>query len=70
MYAIKRDFFDRRSGKDRRRKIKLDHFLYKDSERRSVAERRSRAERREGWVKVSKWSSVCLGDLKLAKLLG
>jgi hypothetical protein len=33
MHGIKRDFFDRRSGKDRRRKIKLD-FLSKGSEKR------------------------------------
>ena len=69
MHAIKRDFFDRRSGKDRRRKFKLDYFLYKGSEKRSLEERRSQAERREGWVKISKWSSVCLADIKLAKFL-
>ena len=69
MYAIKRDFFDRRSGKDRRRKIKLNHFFYKGTEQRSLFERRSEAERREGWVKISKWSSVSLGDIKLGKFL-
>ena len=69
MHAIKRDFFDRRSVKDRRRKIKLDRFLYKGSEKRILTERRSKAERREDWVRISKWSSICLGDIKLAKFL-
>ena len=69
MYAIKRDFSDRRSGKDRRRRLKLDHFLYKGPEKRSLDERRALAERREGWVKISKWSSVCLRDIKLGKFL-
>jgi hypothetical protein len=69
MHAIKRDFFDRRSGKDRRRKFKLGYFLYKGSEKRSLEERRLQAERRGGWVKISKWSSVCLADIKLAKFL-
>ena len=69
MHTIERDFLDRRSGKDRRRKIKLNYFLYKGSEKRNLAERRSQTERREDWVKVSKWSSVCLRDIKLAKFL-
>ena len=69
MYATKRDFFDRRSPKDRRRKIRLDNFLYNGMEKRIVAERRAKIERREGWVRISKWSSVCLGDIKLSKFL-
>jgi hypothetical protein len=29
--------------------------------------RRSQEERRDGWVRVSKWSSVYMRDLKIAK---
>ena len=70
MLAIKREVFDRRSVKDRRRKIKLAYFSYKGPERRNMQERRSQTERRDGWVKVSKWSSVCLLNIKLSKFLG
>ena len=69
MYALKRSFFDRRSGKDRRRKIKLDYFLYKGKDKRSVIDRRAQSERREEWVRVSRWSSVCLREIKLSKFL-
>ena len=69
MYALKRDFFDRRSGKDRRRSISLHHFFYRGSERRVMQDRRSQEERRYGWVRVDKWSSVHLPDLKIAKFL-
>ena len=69
MCTIDRAFFDRRSGKDRRRRIKFDWPLYKGSEKRSLNEQRSQTERREGWVKVGKWSSVRLADIKLARFL-
>ena len=70
MYTTERNSLDRRSGKDRRRRIKFDYFLYKGPERRNLDERRSKAERRGDWVGVSKWSSVCLLNLKLARYLG
>jgi len=69
MYAIKRSFLDRRSGKERRKTISLPHFLYKGPERRFLQDRRSIEERREGWVRISRWSSVHLAGLKLAKYL-
>jgi hypothetical protein len=69
MYTIDRAFFDQRSGKNRRRKIKIDWLFYKGSEERRLKERRSQTERREGWVKVGKWSSVCLSDIMLARFL-
>ena len=59
---------ERRAGKDRRRAFNLNRFLYKGSERRKVLQdRRTPEERREGWVRISKWSSVNLRDLKIAK---
>ena len=69
MYALKRSFNDRRSGKDRRRFISLNRFRYKGSERRALNKRRLKIERRDGWVRVSKWSSVKMQDLKIAKYL-
>jgi len=52
-------FLDRRSGEDRRQAYDLDYFPRGGTERRSGKERRLREERRDGWVRVSKWSSVC-----------
>ena len=64
---------DRRSGKDRRSRIRIFGFLRKgdalDSERRSSGERRSPVERRDGWVRIGKWVGVCLDKLKIAKFL-
>ena len=62
-----RTYLERRSGKDRRRIFSLHRFFYKGSERRILQDRRSQEERRTGWVRVSKWSSVNLQDLKIAK---
>ena len=69
MLMPKRSYADRRSGKERRRRFSLSRFWYRGSERRRHQERRSEFERRDGWVKVSKWSSVFLGDLKISKFL-
>ena len=69
MSEIKREQLDRRSAKDRRKKFKLSHFFYKGEERRSLQERRSNPEKRTNWIRVSKWSSVHLTDLKIAKYL-
>ncbi len=70
MYALKRNGSDSRSGKDRRRIISLDRFLYKGGERRrNINDRRSQEERRYGWVRIDKWSSAYLPDLKIAKYL-
>ena len=61
---------DRRSGKDRRRSAyNLARRIHGGVDRRNGAERRSKAERRAGWVRVSKWSSVYLRDLRIAKFL-
>lgn len=64
-----RSSFDRRSGTDRRKAYRLGFFLKGGVERRSGTERRSRHERRKGWVRVDKWSSAHLEELKIAKFL-
>jgi len=69
MYEIKRAPAERRSGKDRRSFFSLRRFHYKGPDRRDRQDRRSRLERRDGYVKIGKWSSVKLQDLKLAKYL-
>ena len=58
---------ERRSGKDRRRFFSLQRIFYNRPERRVLENRRSQGERREGWVRINKWSSVYLQDLKIAK---
>jgi hypothetical protein len=67
MPAIKRVSSERRSGKDRRRIFSLHRFLYKGPEKRVLQDRRSQVERRDGWVRISKWSSVEIRELKIAK---
>ena len=69
MFEIKRASSERRSGKDRRRFFSLRRFRFKGSERRLQQEQRSKLERRDGYVKIGKWSSVKMRDLKLAKYL-
>lgn len=67
--GIQRSINERRSGKERRRKISLSRFLYNGPEKRGNQDRRLPEERRDGWVRVSKWSSVPLWELKIAKFL-
>jgi hypothetical protein len=69
MYAMKRNFSDRRSGKNRRRIFSFHRLRYKGPERRGRHDRRSRLERRDGYVRIAKWSSVNMQDLKIAKYL-
>ena len=69
MYERRCSAIDRRSGKDRRRIFTPAHLFYKGSERRKLKERRLQTERRQGWVRVGKWASVFLRDLKIAKFL-
>jgi hypothetical protein len=64
-----RSKIERRSGKDRRKKISLSRLFYNGPERREINDRRSQPERRDGWVRLSKWSSVNLADLKISKFL-
>jgi hypothetical protein len=69
MDRLKRSFSDRRSAKNRRRILSLHRLRFKGSERRALRDRRSQIERRDGWVKIGKWSSVKMQDLKIAKYL-
>jgi hypothetical protein len=69
MYPMERNFSDRRTGKNRRRLFSLHRFHYKGPERRVHKDRRSRLERRVGYVRIDKWSSVNMQDLKIAKYL-
>lgn len=69
MSENKSSIIERRSGKDRRRIFNHGHFLFGRAARKNPLEQRSQAERRAGWVRVNKWSSVYLSDLKIAKFL-
>jgi hypothetical protein len=69
MPVIKRLASERRSGRDRRRFISMQRFSYNGPERRDAKDRRSRVERRDGWVRVSKWSSVEIQGLKIARFI-
>ncbi|XPS88116.1 uncharacterized protein Dvar_61340 [Desulfosarcina variabilis str. Montpellier] len=65
----KRSFIERRSGKDRRQTFSFKRFSFNRLDRRKVHERRSRIERRKNWVRISKWSSAPLKQLKISKYL-
>ena len=69
MHTLNRSLSDRRSGKKRRKILSLHRLRYKGSERRVAQDRRSQFERRDGWVRITKWSSVKMQDLKIAKFL-
>jgi hypothetical protein len=68
MAKTQRDFIERRTGKDRRRRFGIIRAVYSGPNRRR-RERRATEERRVGWVRISKWSSALLKDLKIAKYL-
>ena len=70
MPEVFRRFPERRTGKDRRKILGLHRIFYKGPERKMVQkDRRSQKQRRDGWVRISKWSSTKLHDLKIAKYL-
>jgi len=69
MIMEKRSFTDRRSIKGRRKAINFHCLYYSGKERRSKEDRRSPSEKRKGWVRIGKWSSVNLWDLKIARFL-
>lgn len=70
MSQVLRIIPERRTGKDRRRIFSLHRFFYKGPERRkALLDRRMLEERRDGWVRISKWSSMNLSDLKISKYL-
>jgi hypothetical protein len=57
-------YLDRRTVEDRREAYDIDYFADAGTERRNGKDRRKPQERRKGCVKVSKWSSVCVGENK------
>ena len=73
MQESDRSPIDRRSVKERRRRLSLTRLSFKGgnrgSDRRVSEERRVNPERRDGWVRMSKWASVCLDKLKISKFL-
>lgn len=70
MKQVLRIIPERRTGKNRRRIFSLHRFFYQDAERRNAHyDRRSQKERRDGWVRISKWSSVEIQGLKIAKYI-
>ncbi len=70
MSQVLRIIPERRTGKDRRKIFSLHRFFYKGPERRkALHDRRLQEERRDGWIRISRWSSVDLHDLKISKYL-
>jgi hypothetical protein len=70
MLQVLRIIPERRTGKDRRKVFSLYRFFHKGPERRkALSDRRAQEERRDGWIRISKWSSVNLQDLKISKYL-
>ena len=69
MHAMKRNFSDRRSGKSRRRIFRFYRSDYNGPDRRTRQDRRSQLERRDGYVRIDKWSSVNMCNLKISKYL-
>jgi hypothetical protein len=70
MTQVLRVIPERRTRKDRRKIFSLHRFFYQGAERRNVLyDRRSKQERRDGWVRISKWSSVEIQSLKIAKYI-
>jgi len=57
---IEDPFRDRRSGDDRRRGFDLGHFAQGGIERRKGVECRQKDERRDQYVRIDKWSSICV----------
>jgi hypothetical protein len=55
-----RSSVDRRTGDDRRDVHDLEYFESDGHERRSGKERRVLPEKRTGWVRVSRWHSICV----------
>jgi hypothetical protein len=60
---------DRRLGADRRKVISLKHLRFNSQNRRITRDRRVAPERRQGWVRLTKWSSVNLSRLKISRYL-
>jgi hypothetical protein len=69
MQKNQRAFIERRTGKDRRRRFSIKGRFFRKHDRRRSQERRSNTEHRKNWIRVSKWSSAPLKNLKISKYL-
>ncbi|KJS28843.1 MAG: hypothetical protein VR64_22715 [Desulfatitalea sp. BRH_c12] len=69
METQRRSMHDRRSGEERRKFSALKQLFRRNPDSRNPVNRRKTSERRNGWVRFTKWSSVYLKDLKIAKFL-
>ena len=58
---MRRSGLDRRSGIDRRTAYDLNYFEGKSINKRKT-ERRQFSEKRGGWVRITKWSSLEMGE--------
>jgi hypothetical protein len=65
----RRSHIERRTGKDRRRIFSFKGLAFKRKDRRVSPERRLSGEMRESWVRISRWSSVLLNNLKISKYI-
>lgn len=58
---VRRSPYDRRTGFDRRKATNPDYYKNGGIERRMTAkDYRVSGERRSGWVRDTRWSSVCM----------
>jgi hypothetical protein len=57
---IEDPFRDRRSGNDRRRGFDIGYFAQGGIEKRKGGECRQKRERRDQYVRIDKWSSICV----------
>lgn len=69
MSDIERAAIDRCSTVDRRVVYDLDYFQKGGIERRKGKNRRSHQERRNDWIRISKWTSMNIRDLKIEEFL-
>ena len=60
--VFRRSGFARRSGFDRRQAIDLDVLDRLGKDRRQGRDRRRRGEKRAGWIRITPWSSVFVGQ--------
>jgi len=66
---VRDPYIDRRSGENRRQVYDTDYWDSGGMEGRSAKDRRQPKERRGSYVKVSKWSSVCIEDRPISSHL-
>lgn len=60
---------DRRNGKDRRKLQMIKQLFARDPHQRGLQPRRTEPERRNGWIRLTRWSSIDLERFKIFKYL-